>query len=111
MQYKAAHVHAVLAPTPSDQQGLPFDPDPLYIQVAQDGKPLSRDRFGDDITAVGDGAQFRIDQPRLFKLVRNPEVESHELRLTIDQPGLTLYAFSFGTCISQQVSTPSRSKE
>jgi hypothetical protein len=111
LQYEAAKVYALLAPTPDDDQRLPFQDEPLYIQVLQDDEPLDRLRFGKDILADGLNARFRVDFPRLYDLVENPSVESHELRLIINRPGLTFYAFSFGSCISEEDSPPSRIKE
>jgi thiol-disulfide isomerase/thioredoxin len=111
LRYKAARVHAILAPTPDDHERLPFNDEPLYIQVLQDGNPLKRSCFGDDILAYGTNARFRIDFPRLYSLLENPGVEVHELRLKITQPGLTFYAFSFGSCVATETTPSSRSKE
>lgn len=100
LRYKAARVHAVLAPKPDDRGGLPNQEEPLYIQVLQDGEPLERDNFGQDILASGTQAQCRVDFPRLYEVVKNPEVGTHELRLIINHPGFSFYAFTFGSCIT-----------
>jgi thiol-disulfide isomerase/thioredoxin len=109
--YEAAKVHAVLALKPDDRKRLPFTDEPLYIQVLQDGEPLRRSFFGEDVQADGDNARFRVELPRLYSLVENTGVESHELRLKITQTGLTFYAFSFGSCLSEDASQQPRSKE
>ena len=111
LRYKAARVHAVLAPKPDDRERLPFTDEPLYIQVLQDGEPLERSCFGEDILANGVNARFRVAVPRLYSLVENPVVESHDLRLMITQSGLSLYAFSFGSCRTEEVSLPSKTEE
>ncbi|TFH34731.1 MAG: redoxin domain-containing protein [Anaerolineales bacterium] len=111
IRYRAAKVHAVLAPNPDDRERLPFNLDPLYIQVEQDQEPLSRVAFGQDILADGAHARFRVDFPRLYNIVGNPEVGSHDLRLKIRLAGLTFYAFSFGSCLSGENRLPTRSKE
>ncbi len=100
--YTAARVHCVLSPYPDDTERLPFDGEPLYIQVLQDGVPLDRSCFGEDILADGLDARFRVEYPRLYNLVENPRVETHELILKITQPGLTFYAFSFGSCLTER---------
>lgn len=102
LRYQAAKVHVVLAPNPDDRERLLFGDEPLYIQVLQDGDPLKRSCFGDDILAEGTNARFRVEFPRLYSLVENPGVESHELRLKINLPGLTFYAFSFGSCVAKE---------
>ena len=111
LRYLAAKVHAVLAPTPVDQSHLPLEGDPLYIQVLQDGEPLSRAYFGQDLLAEGVHACFQVDFPRLYDIVENPGVETHELRLNIQSAGLTFHAFSFGSCLSREKPQPSRPKE
>jgi len=111
LRYQAARVHTVLAPNPSDRAHLLFGNDPLYIQVLQDGEPLSRTHFGQDLLAEGIHARFQVDFPRLYDIVVNPGVESHELRLKIQSVGLTFHAFSFGSCISVNKPPPSRPKE
>jgi thiol-disulfide isomerase/thioredoxin len=111
LRYKAARVHVVLAPKPDDREHLPFTDEPLYIQVLQDGEPLERSRFGEDILADGVNARFRVAFPRLYSLVENPMVESHHLRLKITGPGLSFYAFSFGSCPTEEATLPSDSEE
>jgi thiol-disulfide isomerase/thioredoxin len=109
--YQAAKVYAILAPNPDDRGRLPFLGEPLYIQALQDENPLMRSCFGQDILAEGSHARFRVDFPRLYEIVENPEVESHELRLKIKSPGLTFYAFSFGSCYGGERSPQPLSKE
>jgi thiol-disulfide isomerase/thioredoxin len=108
--YRASKVHAILAPNPDDRERLPFLDEPLYIQVLQDGNPLMRSCFGQDVLAEGSNARFRVDFPRLYEIVENPAVEPHELRLKVKSPGLTFYALSFGSCYGGD-RPPPRSKE
>jgi thiol-disulfide isomerase/thioredoxin len=104
LPYRAAAVNVVLAST--------LDPDaspapPMSLEVLQDGSPLPPERFGGDIRLDGGKARLIVESPRSYDLVRNPDVARHELRLVAQQPGLVLYAFSFGTCLaSQSVSDP-----
>jgi hypothetical protein len=109
--YRAAKVYAILAPNPDDRARLPFLKEPLYIQVLHDGNPLMRSCFGQDVLAEGSNARFRVDFPRLYAIVENPAVESHELRLKVKSPGLTFYAFSFGSCYGGEKPPQPRSKE
>jgi hypothetical protein len=97
LPYHAASVNAVLSPS-ADPVLLSYrKDDPLHLIVTQDGKPLHRGSFGEDMFFTEGQARVRIDVPRLYALVRNPDVQENELSLTIHDPGLTLYAFSFGS--------------
>jgi len=111
LQYHAASVHAVLSPSPDPVEldlGLK---DPLEIQLFQDGKPLPREAFTEDVYLAEDQARVRIDVARLYALVRNPDVCSHELRLETRGTGLTFYAFSFGSCLATASAPRTPSKE
>lgn len=111
LQYKAAEIYAVLSPYPDDRKGLPSRTNTLYIQVFQDKAHLSPENFGQDVLLESGHAMVRVDFPRLYNLAVNPEVGTHELRLQITGPGLTLYAFTFGSCLSTDSSNLSPSKE
>lgn len=98
--YHAASVNAVLSPS-ADPVLLSYrKDDPLKITVTQDGQPLHRDLFGEDVYHAEGQAKVRIDAPRMYTLVRNPDVQTRELCLSINESGLTFYAFSFGSCLN-----------
>jgi hypothetical protein len=100
LPYHAASVSAVLSPS-ADPVLLSYrKDDPLQIVVTQDGQPLQHDSFGEDIFLTEAQAKIRIDVPRLYTLIHNPDVQKRELHLTIHDPGLTFYAFSFGSCLA-----------
>jgi hypothetical protein len=52
--------------------------------------------------ADGDQARFRVEVPRLYNIIDDEVVAPHELKLKISTAGLTLYAFSFGSCVIEQ---------
>ncbi len=99
LPYHAAAVNTVL--TASGEADLSPDP-PMSVEVLQDGIPLPVERFGDDVRLDGGKARLIVEAPRSYNLVRNPDVAAHELRLVAKQPGLVLYAFSFGTCLASE---------
>ncbi len=100
LPYHAATVNAVLSPS-ADPVLLSYrKDDPLHITVTQDGTPLHRGSFGEDVFLAEGHARVRINAPRMYSLVRNPEVQTREICLSINEPGLTFYAFSFGSCIT-----------
>ncbi len=100
---RAATVNAVLSPS-ADPILLTYRrDDPLHITLTQDGESLHPSLFGEDVYLAEGRAMVRIDAPRMYTLVRNHDVQRRELRLSINEPGLTLYAFSFGSCITSDV--------
>jgi hypothetical protein len=100
LPYHAASVNAVLSPS-ADPVLLSYRrDDPLHVTVTQDGEPLHHDSFGEDVYLAEGQAIVRIDAPRMYTLVQNPDVQTRELRLSINKPGLTFYAFSFGSCLT-----------
>ncbi len=106
LPYRAADVYAVLAPSPdSVSMALGLDR-PLTVALEQDGAPLPQDHFGQDVFLDAGLARLRVDVPRLYHLVRNPDVRLRELTLAIQGPGLTVYAFSFGSCLAPDQDRP-----
>ncbi|MDX1614455.1 MAG: redoxin domain-containing protein [Candidatus Promineifilaceae bacterium] len=99
--YRAAGVNAVLSPT-SDPVELDLNLGNnvgAIVEVRQDGTRLARDRWGTDLKADSAGnAVVAIDSPGLYRLVRNPGHERHELELIFHASDLALYTFSFETC-------------
>jgi thiol-disulfide isomerase/thioredoxin len=69
--------------------------------LAQDGAPLPREAAGED-ARFEDGGRAYIDvgSPRMYRLVDNPEIGSHDLTLSTETPGLALYAFTFVSCVA-----------
>lgn len=100
LPYHAASVNVVLSPS-ADPVLLSYRrDDPLHITITQDGEPLDYGSFGEDVYLAEGQAVVRIDAPRMYTLVRNPDVQTREICLSINEPGLTFYAFSFGSCIT-----------
>jgi thiol-disulfide isomerase/thioredoxin len=99
LPYHACSVNAVLA-SAVDADRSP-DP-PVSVEIFQDELPLAAARFGADVRLESGSARMTIDAPRMYSLVRNPDVSPHELRLVAGRPGLVFYAFSFGTCLARE---------
>jgi hypothetical protein len=103
LPYHAASVNAVLSPS-ADPVLLSYRrDDPLHVTITQDGEPLRRGSFGEDVYLTEGQAMVRIDAPRMYTLVRNHDVQTREICLSINQPGLTFYAFSFGSRLTSSV--------
>ena len=68
--------------------------------VGQDGSPLAREDAGDDVRFLEDGrAYVDVEVARMYRLVNNRELGSHELKLATETPGLALYAYTFVSCV------------
>ncbi len=76
---------------------------PGRIYVEQDGSPLVEASIGDDVYRDEIGqAYVDVDAGRMYALVNNPEIGTHELRLRTSTAGLALYAFTFVSCVAPQ---------
>jgi len=99
LPYHAASINAVFSPSP-DPELLAYQQDePLHITINQDEEPLPGDQLGSDVFLAEDQATVRINAPRMYTLANNPDVRRREICLMVNKPGLTLYAFSFGSCL------------
>jgi hypothetical protein len=103
LPYRAVGVNAVLSPSGDPVElmlrlaGAKGEP---VIEVRQDDRPLSPESAGRDVFFDKAGLSYvKIERPRLFQLVRNPDYGWHELSLTFQATGAALYAFTFDTCI------------
>ncbi|NJM41562.1 MAG: redoxin family protein [Anaerolineae bacterium] len=75
---------------------------PPVVRVLQDGAPLRRENAGADVVFNEQGEAFVMPtRPRMYKLVNNPDFESHELRLVVEGKGFAAYAVSFTTCVAR----------
>ncbi|MEW6567905.1 MAG: hypothetical protein AB1449_07020 [Chloroflexota bacterium] len=103
LPYHAASVNAVLAASPDPVDFALSLYNPAEVQLSQDGQPLPKDHFAEDVYLAQGQARVRVDVPRMYALVRNPDVRQRELRLDVRGQGLTLYAFSFGSCLAGEI--------
>jgi hypothetical protein len=103
LQYRGARCYAILSPNPSSISHAHNERDPAQISIKQDGNPLSPECFGEDIRMIDETSYLLIDIPRLYHLVHNPSVDDHTITLHLKTPGITFYAFSFGSNISEDV--------
>jgi thiol-disulfide isomerase/thioredoxin len=108
LRYMAKDVNLVMMPPLADRQGR--------IELLQDGEPLAAEDAGEDVgiedpstLRLGSGqagsgqvaaAIVRVDAPRMYRLVRNREINTHELTLVTRSDGIMLYAFTFGSCVA-----------
>jgi thiol-disulfide isomerase/thioredoxin len=107
IKFYATSVNAVLsggemAPLDAGDAGSGADPPTsgpagVVLRVTLDGKPLTRTQAGQDLRFDDAGNSFvLVDEPRLYGLVRLEQFSSHELRLGVMAPNLSLFSFTFG---------------
>lgn len=91
LKYHAAELNAVLAPLPPRQS--------VQVTVQQNGAHLTKANAGRDVQISAQGVSFVVvDSPRMYNLVRNPEFNEYDLKLSALFGGLSVYAFTFTTC-------------
>ncbi|HXF51101.1 MAG TPA: redoxin domain-containing protein [Dehalococcoidia bacterium] len=94
VRYLAKDVNLVAHP--------PVTGGPARIEVLQDGRPLPAEDAGDDVRREGEAAVLVVDEPRMYQVVRNREIDHHELTLVTQSEGVALYAFTFTTCVARE---------
>ena len=88
IKYRAASVNVVVRPQGSE---------PFKVVTTMMGKPLLEEVWGDDIQVDEDGrTYFQVDMPRLYNVIRGPEVSASELELRVKSTDFVLYTFTFG---------------
>ncbi len=111
LPYHAAAVQAVLAPCVDPTLLTRYYDNPTRIEITQDGRPLPSDRYGEDVLQDLEKTIVRVDTPRTYFLVNNPTVSSHQMRIEVVDPGFVFYAFSFGSCLSNEQNHANHVKE
>ncbi len=87
-RFFASEVNAVL----NHEPGKPYD-----FRVTMDGDPVPEDSAGADIQYDNEGNSFvTVDSPRMYRLVRQADVSSHELLIRPADDRFSVYAFTFG---------------
>ena len=75
----------------------PVYPDPFEVIVKIDGRPLSSDQAGSDITWDRQGRSvLKVDGGREYVVVELDEFGVHELKLISDSANFAIYALTFG---------------
>lgn len=88
--YHATEVNAVLRTTSRE---------PRVVQVTQDGRPVKEHDAGEDVAWENERSVIRVAEPRMYRIIRNREFGSHELKLLPLTNEFEIYAFTFGSCV------------
>ena len=105
LKYHASSVHGVFAPSPDPVEQTLGLPDPVLLQISQDGAKLEKTSFSQDLFELDGDASLRVSQARSYTLLQIPDVQPHELLIKIWGSGFTFYAFSFGSCVDPDASS------
>ena len=90
LRYAAAEVNLVMTPP---QEG------DAIVHICEEGKPLEREAFGEDVKSIGEDAIVVVKEPRMYRLVKSGSFGSKTLEIIVSSPGLGAYAFTFGSCL------------
>ena len=76
---------------------LGFAAEPYRFRATMDGAPIPQDSAGADVQYDADGNSFvEVDSARMYRLIRQSDVSSHELLLMPADDNFSVYAFTFG---------------
>ena len=71
-----------------------------WCRVELDGAPVAEEVRGVDVAQVCNGTVAAWERPRLVELLDAPDFGPRRVRLTAFEPGLRIYTFTFGGCLS-----------
>jgi thiol-disulfide isomerase/thioredoxin len=91
LRYMAKEVNLVMHPPLVDRQGR--------LEILQDGVPLAAEDAGADVSIEDGTAIVRVNEPRMYRMVNNRSIDTHDLTLVTTSDGLSLYAFTFLGCV------------
>ena len=87
-RFFASEVNAVLDHEPGE---------PYEFRVTMDGGPVPEDSAGPDMQYDDEGNSYvTVDSARMYRLIRQPDVTSHELLIMPSDDRFSVYAFTFG---------------
>ena len=87
-RFFANEVNAVLNHEPGESYGF---------RVTMDGGPVPDESAGADIEYDDDGNSYvTVDSPRMYRLISQADVSSHELLIRPSDDRFSVYAFTFG---------------
>ena len=71
---------------------------PIKVVATLEGQPIAEEFRGADIQYDADGKSFfRVDSPRLYRVVELPAYDGLELRLSSNSDQFRVFAFTFGS--------------
>ncbi len=71
---------------------------PVRVFLNKNGAPLAANEAGADVTVRDGAAYVNVKEGRMYRLYDNPSYGSGEFSLHPSGPGVSIYAFTFGSC-------------
>jgi thiol-disulfide isomerase/thioredoxin len=91
LSYRALEVIAVIKPEGEKD---------FEVTINQDDHSLVSENKGEDVCLAPDGRSYIVvDEPKMYRLVKNKEYGEHTLKLTTWTKGFALYSFTFVSCV------------
>lgn len=87
LKYAARNANAVLGTSGTK---------PIVVNVALDGKPVTKDIAGADVQWDSNGSYVIVSNNRLYDIIRTRNFETHELKLVTSSDNLQVYSYTFG---------------
>ena len=89
VKFYATSVNAVMDPENSGS---------VRVRLTIDDAPVNPDHAGVDVMFDADGSSYvLVDKARMYNLVNAARFDNHELRLSSNSKGFSLFAFTFGS--------------
>lgn len=70
----------------------------IRVAISIDGRPLARGEAGGDVVVEENSSYLDITVGRMYRLIDDAAYGTHELELAPAEPGVSIYAFTFGSC-------------
>lgn len=86
LKYHAKGVYAVIKPESETR---------FKVFVTQDGKAVPKEAAGEDLQIEERRSFFMVDEPRMYRIVNNPEFGVHKLMLHPTSASFGFYTFTF----------------
>ena len=90
IMYHALEVNAVLKPGAGKE---------VKVYLTRNGKSLDKRIAGEDVVFENGKSVVTVTEPRMYRLTRDTEFGSHDLKLATTSDQLEVFAFTFGGCV------------
>ena len=92
IKFNAIEVNVVLA----------MNDKPYKLRVWLDGKPVDSNEAGTDIAFDQSGNSIvNVNRSDMYNLIKLPRYSSHELKISSNSDELAIFAFTFGSYITE----------
>lgn len=76
------------------------DAEPYDVVITLDDQPVDMEAWGADLRINGEGLTvIRVDEPRMYSLLKLPAYGGHELKLSSNSQDFNVFAFTFGSYV------------